>query len=204
MLGSRGPIVKLYIADFPLYLSGEDCISSVERSPQQYLPRRPHRPPAGNPPAIRQPGRKGRIPDLREPPLHRQAGDGTENCKVRGLVHFSARNRILAKAWPKTWTCPLCVRTLQFSWGDWPWVRAAELARKSKGCLPVGPHPSPNTVQIVINGLMMMCYWADDCRGAFTPLPGEAGIRPGVHARFGSPRNVCRLSGSFTSLLVRR
>ena len=38
-IGARGPIVKLYIADFPLYLSGEDCISSVERSPQQYLPR---------------------------------------------------------------------------------------------------------------------------------------------------------------------
>ena len=38
MLGSRGPIVKLYIADYPLYLSGEDCIAAVKESPEKYLP----------------------------------------------------------------------------------------------------------------------------------------------------------------------
>jgi len=38
-----------------------------------------------------------------------------ENCKVRGLVHFSARKRILSgNGRPKTWTCPLRVGTLQF------------------------------------------------------------------------------------------
>ncbi|MFZ1933969.1 MAG: hypothetical protein WCB27_19165 [Thermoguttaceae bacterium] len=38
-LGARGPIVKLYLGDFPLYLSGEDCIAAVQQSPERYLPR---------------------------------------------------------------------------------------------------------------------------------------------------------------------
>ena len=38
VLGSRGPVVKLYIADYPLYLSGEDCIAAVKQSPEKYLP----------------------------------------------------------------------------------------------------------------------------------------------------------------------
>ena len=38
------------------------------------------------------------------------------NCKVRGLVHFSAKRRDLRRnRRPKTWTCPLRVGTLQFS-----------------------------------------------------------------------------------------
>ncbi len=49
VLGTRGPIVKLYLADFPLYLSGEDCIAAVEQSPERYLPR----------PAPVNPGRQG-------------------------------------------------------------------------------------------------------------------------------------------------
>ncbi len=39
MLGTRGPIVKLYLGDFPLYLSGEDCIAAVQASPERYLSR---------------------------------------------------------------------------------------------------------------------------------------------------------------------
>ncbi len=38
MLGSRGPITKVYIADHPLYLSGEDCIAAVKDAPEKYLP----------------------------------------------------------------------------------------------------------------------------------------------------------------------
>lgn len=38
VLGTRGPIIKLYLADFPLYLSGEDCIAAVQQSPERYLP----------------------------------------------------------------------------------------------------------------------------------------------------------------------
>lgn len=37
-LGSRGPVVKLYVADMPLYVSGEDCIAAVKAEPQRYLP----------------------------------------------------------------------------------------------------------------------------------------------------------------------
>jgi hypothetical protein len=48
--------------------------------------------------------------------LQARARPTQENCKVRGLVHFSAGEpRSAAKRWPKTWTCPLCVGTLQFS-----------------------------------------------------------------------------------------
>ena len=39
MLGTRGPIIKLYLADFPLYLSGEDCIAAVQQAPDKYSPR---------------------------------------------------------------------------------------------------------------------------------------------------------------------
>jgi hypothetical protein len=45
-LGSKGPVVKLYIADYPLYLSGEDCIAAVRECPQKFLP-----PPPGGVPA---------------------------------------------------------------------------------------------------------------------------------------------------------
>ncbi len=38
LLGSKGPIVKLYIADYPLYVSGPDCIAAVREAPQRYLP----------------------------------------------------------------------------------------------------------------------------------------------------------------------
>ncbi len=40
MLGVKGPIIKLYIGDYPLYLSGEDCIAAVNESPEKYLPPR--------------------------------------------------------------------------------------------------------------------------------------------------------------------
>ena len=38
MLGTERPAIKLYIADYPLYLSGEDCIAAVKQSPEKYLP----------------------------------------------------------------------------------------------------------------------------------------------------------------------
>ncbi len=44
-LGSRGPVVKLYIADYPLYVSGDDCIAAVKEAPQKFLPQ----PPSPNP-----------------------------------------------------------------------------------------------------------------------------------------------------------
>ena len=37
-LGSRGPIAKLYIADFLLYVAGDDCIAAVKEAPQRFLP----------------------------------------------------------------------------------------------------------------------------------------------------------------------
>ncbi|MGA2066519.1 MAG: hypothetical protein ABSG86_16200 [Thermoguttaceae bacterium] len=40
-LGSRGPIVKLYVGDCPLYVSGEDCIRAVKEAPDRYLAQRP-------------------------------------------------------------------------------------------------------------------------------------------------------------------
>jgi hypothetical protein len=40
-LGSRGPVTKLYIADFPLYVTGDDCIAAVEQAPEKFLPRPP-------------------------------------------------------------------------------------------------------------------------------------------------------------------
>jgi hypothetical protein len=44
-LGSRGPVVKLYVAEFPLYLSGPDCIAAVSQAPQRFLPQTPLPPP---------------------------------------------------------------------------------------------------------------------------------------------------------------
>jgi hypothetical protein len=38
VLGSTGPVIKLYIADTPLYLSGEDGIAAVKDAPEKYLP----------------------------------------------------------------------------------------------------------------------------------------------------------------------
>ncbi len=40
-LGSRGPVTKLYIADFPLYLAGDDCIAAVQEAPEKFLPQPP-------------------------------------------------------------------------------------------------------------------------------------------------------------------
>ena len=37
-LGSQGPIVKLYIADYPLYVCDEDCLAAVREKPARYLP----------------------------------------------------------------------------------------------------------------------------------------------------------------------
>ena len=37
-LGSRGAITKLYIADFPLYVAGDDCISAVKEAPERFVP----------------------------------------------------------------------------------------------------------------------------------------------------------------------
>jgi len=45
-LGSRGTVVKLYVTDIPLYLSGEDCIAAVKEAPQKFVPQAP---PAPNP-----------------------------------------------------------------------------------------------------------------------------------------------------------
>ena len=44
-LGSRGPIVKVYVTDIPLYLCGEDCIAAVKESPRKFVPQAP--PPPG-------------------------------------------------------------------------------------------------------------------------------------------------------------
>lgn len=37
-LGSRGPVTKLYVAEFPLYVAGDDCIEAVKASPARFLP----------------------------------------------------------------------------------------------------------------------------------------------------------------------
>jgi len=41
LLGSRGQVVKLYVAEFPLYVSGEDCIAAVKQTPQRFVPQAP-------------------------------------------------------------------------------------------------------------------------------------------------------------------
>jgi hypothetical protein len=46
-LGSRGPVVKLYVAEFPLYVSGEDCIAAVKAAPQKFVPQAPPTPNPG-------------------------------------------------------------------------------------------------------------------------------------------------------------
>jgi hypothetical protein len=40
-LGSRGPVVKLYVADIPLYVSADDCAAAVKEAPEKFLPRYP-------------------------------------------------------------------------------------------------------------------------------------------------------------------
>jgi hypothetical protein len=40
-LGSRGPVSKVLIGDYPLYLSNDDCIAAVRANPEKYLPRPP-------------------------------------------------------------------------------------------------------------------------------------------------------------------
>lgn len=40
-LGTRGQAVKLYVAEFPLYVSGEDCIAAVKEAPQKFVPQAP-------------------------------------------------------------------------------------------------------------------------------------------------------------------
>ena len=37
VLGSRGRIVKLYIADFPLYVGGDNLIKAVQENPEKFL-----------------------------------------------------------------------------------------------------------------------------------------------------------------------
>jgi hypothetical protein len=39
-LGSRGPVVKLYVAEYPLYVCGTDCIQAVKDNPLKFMP--PH------------------------------------------------------------------------------------------------------------------------------------------------------------------
>ncbi len=46
-LGSRGQVVKLYVAEFPLYVSGEDCIAAVKAAPQRFVPQAPPMPDLG-------------------------------------------------------------------------------------------------------------------------------------------------------------
>jgi len=47
VLGSRGPVVKLYVAEFPLYVSGTDCIAAVNQAPQKFVPQAPPPPNPG-------------------------------------------------------------------------------------------------------------------------------------------------------------
>jgi len=41
VLGTKGPVVKLLIADAPLYLCCEGCIKAVRDEPEKYFPRQP-------------------------------------------------------------------------------------------------------------------------------------------------------------------
>jgi hypothetical protein len=38
LLGTKGPVIKLYIADYPLYLAGQDYVEAVNEAPEKYLP----------------------------------------------------------------------------------------------------------------------------------------------------------------------
>jgi hypothetical protein len=38
LLGSKGPVVKVPIGDFPLYVCCEKCIDAVRQAPERYLP----------------------------------------------------------------------------------------------------------------------------------------------------------------------
>jgi hypothetical protein len=40
-LDSRGHVVKVYVAEFPLFLSSEDCIAAVKQNPQRFVPQAP-------------------------------------------------------------------------------------------------------------------------------------------------------------------
>jgi hypothetical protein len=44
VLGSRGPIIKLYVTDIPLYVSGEDCVAAVKENPRKFVPQAPPAP----------------------------------------------------------------------------------------------------------------------------------------------------------------
>ena len=46
-LGSRGQIVKVFVAEHPWYLSGEDCVAAVMQAPQRFLPPPPPMPVPG-------------------------------------------------------------------------------------------------------------------------------------------------------------
>ena len=37
-LGSRGQAVKLYVAEFPIYVASPDCIAAVKAAPQKFMP----------------------------------------------------------------------------------------------------------------------------------------------------------------------
>jgi hypothetical protein len=41
VLGSRGPVVKLLIGDYPLYVCCAECIAAVRQSPDRFLPQPP-------------------------------------------------------------------------------------------------------------------------------------------------------------------
>jgi hypothetical protein len=46
-LVGRKQVVKVYVAEFPLYLSGEDCIVAVKQAPQRFVPQAPQSPSMG-------------------------------------------------------------------------------------------------------------------------------------------------------------
>jgi hypothetical protein len=43
-LGGKGPVVKVLIGEYPLYLCSQDCMGAVQQTPQRFLPPQP---PAG-------------------------------------------------------------------------------------------------------------------------------------------------------------
>jgi hypothetical protein len=38
-LGSRGPVIKVLVGEYPLYLCCDECMAAVERAPERFLPR---------------------------------------------------------------------------------------------------------------------------------------------------------------------
>jgi hypothetical protein len=46
-LGSRGPVVKIMIAEYELYLCNDECIAAVRKAPAKFLPQPPTQQPNG-------------------------------------------------------------------------------------------------------------------------------------------------------------